>query len=216
MKKKMILFSTFILLLIYPSQVFASNLENDAARELLNQAELVASIANPDEQDKEVIKLQKMLENYDVDISKSYWTPEENEALTRGYGQWHDLGKGYKVRVDRPHGSNDTKPHVHVKKGNKDVTENVDGSNSHGTNMTRGGVPKDIQKKVKGLNDYKKAQKDLKSMNAARSKIKARKLNMKKTADIIIAIGIFIAVVGFAIFAASAIASWGAFFLVFI
>lgn len=152
----------------------------------------------------------------DVDISESYWTPEENEALTRGYGQWHDLGKGYKVRVDRPHGSNDTKPHVHVKKGNKDVTENVDGSNSHGTNMTRGGVPKDIQKKVKGLNDYKKAQKDLKSMNAARSKIKARKLNMKKTADIIIAIGIFIAVVGFAIFAASAIASWGAFFLVFI
>lgn len=108
----------------------------------------------------------------DVDISESYWTPEENEALTRGYGQWHDLGKGYKVRVDRPHGSNDTKPHVHVKKGNKDVTENVDGSNSHGTNMTRGGVPKDIQKKVKGLNDYKKAQKDLKSMNAARSKIK--------------------------------------------
>ena len=53
-------------------------------------------------------------------------------------------------------------------------------------------------------------------MNAARSKIKARKLNMKKTADIVIAIGIFIAVVGFAIFAASAIASWGAFFLVFI
>lgn len=86
MKKKMILFSTFILLLIYPSQVFASNLENDATRELLNQAELVASITNPDEQDKEVIKLQKMLENYDVDISESYWTPEENEALTRGYG----------------------------------------------------------------------------------------------------------------------------------
>ena len=48
-------------------------------------------------------------------------------------------------------------------------------------------------------------------MNAARSKIKARKLNMKKTADIVIAIGIFIAVVGFAIFAASAIASWRVF-----
>ncbi|WP_311925619.1 hypothetical protein [Enterococcus canintestini] len=53
-------------------------------------------------------------------------------------------------------------------------------------------------------------------MNAARSKIKARKLNMKKATDIVIAIGIFIAVVDFAIFAASAVASWGAFFLVFI
>lgn len=43
-----------------------------------------------------------------------------------------------------------------------------------------------------------------------------QKLNMKKATDIVIAIGIFIAVVGFAIFAASAVASWGTFFLVFI
>lgn len=90
----MILFSTLILLLIYPYQVLASNMENNTARKLLNQAELFASITNLNEQEKEVIKLQEMLENYDVDISESYWTPEKNEALTRGYGQWHDLRKG--------------------------------------------------------------------------------------------------------------------------
>lgn len=77
----MILFSTLILLLIYPSQVFASNMEINTARKLLNQAELVASITNLNEQEKEVIKLQEMLENYDADISKSYWIPEKKRSV---------------------------------------------------------------------------------------------------------------------------------------
>jgi 1,4-dihydroxy-2-naphthoate octaprenyltransferase len=66
------------------------------------------------------------------------------------------------------------------------------------------------------LNDYKKGQNDLKKMNDAKSQIKAKKLNMKKVADIVIAIAIFIAVVGLIIFTAGSVASWGAFFVAFI
>ncbi|MEH7514238.1 hypothetical protein V7146_16110 [Gottfriedia acidiceleris] len=50
-------------------------------------------------------------------------------------------------------------------------------------------------------------------MEKAKDKIEAKKLNLKKTADIIIAIGIFVAVVGLVIFATSSIAAWGAFLL---
>lgn len=64
-----------------------------------------------------------------------------------------------------------------------------------------------IQKKARGLNDYKKGKKDLDNVK------KAKGLNLNKHADIVIAIGIFIAVVGLVIFAASAVASWGPFLI---
>lgn len=82
--------------------------------------------------------------------------------------------------------------------------------------MNKGKVPKDIQEKVKNLKDYKKAQNDLKKMNTARAKIKSKKLNLRKVAHVIVAIAIFIAVVGLVIFAAASIGSWMGFFLVFV
>ena len=137
---------------------------------------------------------------------------ENTEVTTFGYGQWHNLGSGWRARVDRPT-SSDTKPHVHVENGKIKAVENVDGTNSHGSNMTKKGVPKSVQKKVKSLNDYKKAQKDLSNMKKAKSQIRAKKLNLKKAGDIVIAIGIFVAVVGLMIFASGSIGLWGPFLL---
>jgi hypothetical protein len=42
------------------------------------------------------------------------------------------------VLIDKPT-SKDTKPYVHVEKGKIKVVENVDGTNSHGNNMTKKG-----------------------------------------------------------------------------
>ena len=75
------------------------------------------------------------------------------------------------------------------------------------------GVPKDIQKKARNLKDYKKGQSDLKKMKEAKSKIKAKKLNLKKTTDIIIAIAIFVSVVGLMIFSLGSIGAWGSLLL---
>lgn len=66
--------------------------------------------------------------------------------------------------------------------------------------MNSSGVPSSIQKKIKDTNEYKNGQKKQK---------KAKKLNLNVAKDITIVIGIFISVVGIAIFAASAISAWG-------
>lgn len=139
---------------------------------------------------------------------------EEGSFTTFGYGQWHDLGKGWKARVDKPTHGGASKPHVHVEKGDKKGVENVDGTKSHGKNLNSAGVPNDIQKKARGLADYKKGQKDLANMRKAKQQITAKKLNLRKNADIVIAIGIFVSVVGLMIFASGAVAAWGAFLLV--
>ena len=48
-------------------------------------------------------------------------------------------------------------------------------------------------------------------MNKAKSQIKIKKFNIRKHADIIIAIGIFISIVGLVLFAP--VATWGSFLL---
>lgn len=50
-------------------------------------------------------------------------------------------------------------------------------------------------------------------MNKAKSQIKIKNLNLRKHADIIIAIGIFISIVGLVLFAPAAVATWGSFLL---
>ena len=89
----------------------------------------------------------------------------------------------------------------------------MDGSKSHGKTLGSAGVPKDIQKKARNLKDYKKGQSDLKKMKEAKSKIKAKKLNLKKTTDIIIAIAIFVSVVGLMIFSLGSIGALGSLLL---
>jgi hypothetical protein len=146
-KRFFILFLVAVMATSFPLNTMAQTNDVNA---LMMQAEKVAALEDPSMDNEEVIKLQSMLEGYGVD-PENYWTPEEGrEQLLRGYGQWHDLGKGWKVRVDRPHASSDMKPHVHVNNGSKEVVaENVDGTDSHGTNMNKGKVPKDVQKKLR-------------------------------------------------------------------
>lgn len=168
--------------------------------------------------------LDKVLEERELNGEVSKESMNELEGLlgtlkstsvtTRGYGQWHDMGKGWRARVDRPtSGAGQAKPHVHVEKGSVKGVESVDGTPSHGKTLGQAGVPNDIQKKVRQLNDYKKGKKDLDNMKKAKSQIRAKGLNLKKASDIIIAIGIFVAVVGIVIFATSAVSAWGAFLI---
>lgn len=142
-----------------------------------------------------------------MEIDESFYFTPEATNRTRGYGEWHDLGKGWKARVDKPH-TGAGKPHVYVEKGKVKGVESVDGSKYHGKTFRSAGVPKDVQKKTRNLKDYKKGQSDLKKMQTAKSKIKAKKLNLKKTTDIIIAIAIFVSVVGLMIFSLGSIGAW--------
>lgn len=160
--------------------------------------------------------MEKELSNLKVSTEDVYFTSEQGMITTRGYGQTHNLGKGWSVRVDKPKaGDGQQKPHVHVKKGKIEAKENVDGTSSHGRGNTMNDkkVPKDIQKKVRDHKDYKKAKKDLDKMKTAKSKIKAKKLNLKKYKDIVIAIGIFVTVVDLVILATTSVWGWGAFLL---
>lgn len=204
----------FFLAAMYPSQSRAETLMTD------EQSAIIDNIKDIVKQKKisyeEVAKLESELSKLGID-SASYFTPEnQSELRSRGYSQWHDLGAGWRARVDKPtSGKNQSKPHIHVEKENGSIrgVESVDGTKSHGKTLNEAGVPKSVQKKAKALKDYKKGQEDLKNMEKAKDKIEAKKLNLKKTADIIIAIGIFVAVVGLVIFATASIASWGAFLL---
>lgn len=123
----------------------------------------------------------------------------DDVIATRGYGQTHDLGKGWTYRVDKP-SSDNAKPHVHVDNNSKNIhgVENVDGTPSHGKTLDGSKVPKDVQKKVKDSKDYKKGQKDLKKMQEAKREIHRRKLNLSVNKDLLIAAGIFVTAVGVA------------------
>jgi hypothetical protein len=126
-------------------------------------------------------------------------------------GLWHDLGGGWKFRVDRPHTGPDTsKYHVHVNNGNDEVgSECVDGSASHGDNMNN--VPKSIKEKIKSHPEYAKGQKKQADLEKAKAEIKDKRLDMDNTADVVIAIGIVIACTATAFFPADDIVAWANF-----
>lgn len=208
-----------ILCLAFSSTVpaYASTINEDKKIEELN--EILSSINKEVESGKEVskesiAKLESILS--EVRVGKF---SDESLIATRGYGQTYNLGKGWTARVDKPHGSSETKYHVHVKgkAGKKAVEakETVKGKSSHGkgNTMKEKGVPNDIQKKVKKLKDFQKGVEDQKKLDKAKKDIKAKKLNLNKKTDIIIAIGIVVAVMGFAFFAVSSIPVWAAFLL---
>lgn len=87
-----------------------------------------------------------------------------------------------------------------------------DGKSTHGKGNTMNDkkVPKDIQKKVKEHKDYKKALEEEKKAKEAKKEIKAKKLDLSKTIDIVIAIAIFIVVVGIVLLATTNITGWAA------
>jgi hypothetical protein len=131
---------------------------------------------------------------------------DENSISILGYGETHDLGQGWTYRVDRPAGG-EAKPHVHVDNNRSNVhgAENVDGTPSHGKTLSGSKVPKDVQKKVKGSADYKKGQQDLNKMKKAKQEISRQNLDLSQWKDVVIAAGIFVAIVGVAFFAPEAL-----------
>ena len=200
-----------VLIAVFSLTMIIASCSQTEAKDRMSVIQEIQYIINKNEiKGNDIAGLEKLLSNIKVDES-FYFTPDVTD-ITRGYGQWHDLGKGWKARVDRPH-TGAGKPHVHVEKGKVKGVESVDGSKSHGKTLDSAGVPKDIQKKARNLKDYKKGQNDLKKMKEAKSKIKAKKLNLKNKNDLIIAIAIFVSVVGLMIFPLSGVSAWGALLL---
>lgn len=219
MKKITILLVALVTLSLGPLQVSAAATNS---KTITNITELTEKLEVKREEqgfiadnDEDLLLLAKELNKLEI-TSPSYWTPEtssDSGISLFGYGQWHNLGKGWRARVDKPSHGGASKPHVHVENGNKKGVENVDGTASHGKTLGGAGVPRDIQRKARNLADYKKGQKDLANMKKAKSQIKAKNLDLRKYSDIIIATGIFISVVGLVLFAPAATATWGAFLL---
>lgn len=158
-----------------------------------------------------VNELESILASLNVD---SNIIESSTGASARAFGQWVDLGKGWKYQVHRPHGSNATKYHVHVKgkvgKNSVEAKEALDGSSTHGSNNTMNdkGVPKDIQKKVKNDKNYKDAKKEHDKAKKAKSQMNSKRLNLRKMSDLIIGIGIFVSTVGIVLFAMNLFGAW--------
>lgn len=162
-------------------------------------------------------KLEMLLSEFNIDPIEITAEPETESGISLfGFNEVHSLGKGWTMTVHRPHGSSATKYHTHVKgKVNGktvEAKEALDGKSTHGKGNTMNDkkVPKDIQKKVKEHKDYKKALEEEKKAKEAKKEIKAKKLDLSKTIDIVIAIAIFIVVVGIVLLATTNITGWAA------
>lgn len=184
---------------------------NEALEEVLKERELYGEAS-----EEGLKKLEKILGGAKVQTDGSNSAYVSNTIPTGSSGRWIQVDSNWRYRLDDPHTGSDTaKYHVHVegKIGNKKIesSEGVDGTKSHKKTMNGSGVPKWVQKKIKDSTGFKKNKERQKKIKDAKAKIKSEKLNLKKAKDIIIAIGIFISVVGIAIFAGASIPAWGAF-----
>lgn len=176
---------------------------NEALEKVLKERELYGEVS-----EESLTKLENILGEANLQTDSLVQTRASS-------GKWINIDKNWRYRVDGPHTGVDTaKYHVHVegKIGNKKIesAEGVDGTVSHKKTMDKSGVPKWVQKKIKDSKKYKNGKKLQKDVKSAKAKIKAKKLNLKKAADIIIAIGIYVAIVGVCIFAINAVSAWGA------
>lgn len=126
---------------------------------------------------------------------------------------------GYKVRVDSPRSGSETSNnewHVHVYNGEKMTKtaevgcENVkDQSKSHGKDLSK--VPKKTRNKIRDHKKYKDAQKKQAKLDKAVKEIKQKKLNLRKTADILVAAGIVAAATATWFFPGDDAVAWGNF-----
>lgn len=126
-------------------------------------------------------------------------TAENTEAA--GYGQWINIDKNWRFRVDKPKqggSSDDVQYHVHVegKVGSKKVqsSEGVNEKDSHKTNMDEDGVPNWVQKEIKSSQVYKKGQADQKKLEKAKSD--ARKINWWNPVETAAAITAIVVITG--------------------
>lgn len=211
---------------IAPSYTFAIGNDpkmvrlNDQLKTIFDQID-----NNGEASSKSVKNLEEILKEFGVDtslIGEDSIQEDSGMVTTMGFGQNHDLGKGWKVIFHRPHGSEATQYHAHVKgKVNGKTVESkeaLDGSSTHGKGNTMNDkkIPKSIQKKVKEHPDFKKAKAEEAQAKKAAKQMKTKKLDFKKVANVTIGIGIFVAVVGIMLFAPTAIVSWAAVFIFFV
>ncbi|HFI0633429.1 TPA: hypothetical protein ACGO4G_002036 [Streptococcus suis] len=158
--------------------------------------------------DQTVAELENELRSLGIEPKGTYggthvFTEEDGAEISENnvsfrYGQTHNLGKGWRYRVDKP--SPGGKPHAHVYDSNgNEWVENCDGTPSHG--KTLDGVPKKIRDKVRNSPDYQKGKKDIQKYRQAKAEINHRGLNLSINNDLLIAAGIIVAIVGVAYFA---------------
>lgn len=177
---------------------------NDAIDEALKERELKGEAS-----DESIEKLEKILSEANVPIVN-----REEIIRSANSGKWIPIDSTWKFRIDQPHvgGSDTGKVHLHVEgrvgKKNVESSEGVDGTPSHRTTMSKDGVPGWVQKKIKNSRQYKDGRDKQKKVKSAKAQINAKKLNLNVHKDIVIAIGIFISVVGVAIYVASEVAKW--------
>ncbi len=217
-----------------PSYSFASS-NDERMVELNNLLETIyTQIENNGEAETETVnQLESLINEFGVDtdvigeaiieednINIDTEIPQNSGMISvMGFNEWHDIGKGWKMTVHRPHGSNATKYHTHVKgKVNGktvEAKEALDGSSTHGkgNTMNEKKVPKKIQDEVRKHKDFKKAKAEEADAKKAKKQMNAKKLDMKKATDVVIAIGIFVAVVGIMLFVPTSIAAWAAVFM---
>ncbi|HEK4533719.1 TPA: hypothetical protein SOK56_003616 [Clostridioides difficile] len=213
--KAIISILSLLLILSYTMPTYASTYSFEQNKKELNEVlEEVYKERSLGTVSKEKIdKLEEILNRFNV-------SPEEinatGEMQTFGFNQWTDLGKGWKMTVHRPHGSNATKYHTHVKKGGVEAKEALDGTSTHGkgNTMNNKGVPKDIQNKVRNHKDVKKARDEEAKAKQAKRKMNSQGLKLKIRDDLIIAISIFVSIVGVTLFALTEYASWLAVLLI--
>lgn len=133
------------------------------------------------------------------------------EVSAASSGQWIDLGKNWRFRVDPPHTDNaNANWHVHVENTKTGVkgSEAVNGKASHGDHMNK--VDKKIKEKIKNHPEYKKGKKKQKDLDKAKSEIKSRNLKIDwwHIGDVILAIGIVIACTATFFFQGDDIGAW--------
>ena len=153
---------------------------------------------------EDLAKLENMIEAFE---NKS-----NSEDMERS-GGWIDLGSGYRMRIDKPESNGNTKYHVHVYKGNKEVaSENADGTPSHGKTLDNIGSKK-IKDKVESNSKWKDAKKKQSKLSEATRKVKYKytKTQLRKTTYVLLAKALVIGIVGFALFTTTG--AWGSFFI---
>lgn len=108
-------------------------------------------------------------------------------------GQWHDLGDGWKIRLDSPSAGDGNKWHVHVqnKNGSQKGSENVDGSNHDGGNLNN--LPKKVRDKARSSKDYKKGKEMQKKTNAAKAQLQRQGIDWRKAANWAVVVVVLIA-----------------------
>lgn len=116
-----------------------------------------------------------------------------------GAGEWEDLGKGFRVRLDGPTSHGEAKWHVHVYDGKKEIaSESCDGTESHGQTLDDC-LSKKLAKQVREGKLYKEGAKKQKKLKEAKQQIVRKNLNLYNTRDLYIAAGIVAGALGYEI-----------------